>query len=348
VIFSLDEVDGERELVIHTAPKGTGKHFLRFGLNLDTNFRAESAFNLAVLATSMPINKLGAEWRSRFQVGDESEFRTEFYQPLEYGRRLFVAPELRIGIENLNIFVDDERIATYDDSSLEVGGTLGWQFGNWGEVRAGLGYVTGELDRQVGDPGLPTLDFAGGAALASATVDTLDSVRFPRRGGLLRLEGQFVSDALGSDESIVLFEGQWSYALSFGKNTLIPNLKYATSWAEDSDLATAPIFSLGGFLQLSGLMPDQRTGPHMLFGSLVGYRRIANPRFLMLAIPVYVGGSFEAGNTFQRVKAMRARNLTLAGSAFLGIDTPLGPLYVGYGVAEGGHDSGYLRLGQVF
>ena len=209
-------------------------------------------------------------------------------------------------------------------------------------------YLTGELDRQVGDPDLPTLDFAGGAALARATIDTLDSVRFPRRGGLLRLEGQFVSDALGSDESIVLFEGQWSYALSFGKNTLIPNLKYATSWAEDSDLDTSPIFSLGGFLKLSGLVADQRTGPHLVFGSLVGYRRVANPRFLMLALPVYVGGSIEAGNTFESVQAIRARELTVAGSVFLGIDTPLGPLYIGYGAAEGGHDSGYLRLGQVF
>ena len=348
VIFSLDDVDGERELVIHTVPKGTGKHFLRFGLNLDTNFRAESAFNLAVLATSMPLNELGAEWRNRLQVGDESEFRTEFYQPLEYGRRLFVAPELRIGIENLNVFVDDERIATYDESSLEVGGTLGWQFGNWGEVRAGLGYVNGEFERQVGDPSLPSFDFEGGAALARATIDTLDSVRFPRQGGLLRLEGQFVSDALGSNESLVLFEGRGSYALSFGENTLIGNLKYATSWAEESDLDTFPVFSLGGFLTLSGLAPDQRTGPHLVFGSLVGYRRVANPRFLMLALPVYVGGSIEAGNTFESVQAIGARELTLAGSVFLGIDTPLGPLYVGYGVAEGGHDSGYLRLGQVF
>jgi NTE family protein len=347
-IFSIDEVEGQRELVIHTVPKGTGKHFLRFGLNLDTNFQAESAFNLAVLATSMPLNGLGAEWRSRFQIGDESEFRTEFFQPVGYGRHLFVAPELRIGIENLNIFVDDDRVATYDESSLVVGGSLGWQFGNWGEVRAGLAYVNGEFERKVGDPELPTFDFAGGAALVSLSVDTLDSVRFPRRGGALRLEGEYVSDALGSKETLILFEAGGSHAFSFGKNTIIPVLKYATSWAQESDLDTTPVFSLGGFLRLSGLVPDQRTGPHLVFGSLVGYRRVANPRFLMLALPIYVGGSIEAGNTFESVQSIRAEELTVAGSVFLGIDTPLGPLYVGYGVAEGGHDSGYLRLGQVF
>jgi NTE family protein len=200
----------------------------------------------------------------------------------------------------------------------------------------------------VGDPSLPSFDFEGGAALARATVDTLDSVRFPRRGGLLRLDGDFVSDALGSDDTIVRFAGRGTYALSFGKNTLVPNLSFATSWARDTDLGAAPLFSLGGFLRLSGLVPDQRTGPHLLFGSLVVYRRIANPRFLMLALPVYVGGSIEAGNTFPRVTAIKARNLTVAGSVFLGIDTPVGPLYVAYGVAEGGNYSGYLRLGQVF
>jgi len=95
-------------------------------------------------------------------------------------------------------------------------------------------------------------------------------------------------------------------------------------------------------------VPGQRTGPHLVFGSLVGYRRVAHPRFLMLALPVYVGGSIEAGNTFESVRSIRAKELTIAGSVFLGIDTPLGPLYIGYGVAEGGYDSGYLRLGQIF
>ncbi len=38
----------------------------------------------------------------------------------------------------------------------------------------------------------------------------------------------------------------------------------------------------------------------------------------------------------------------LAGSAFLGVDSPLGPVYLGYGYAEGGTDSLYLFLGRSF
>ena len=38
----------------------------------------------------------------------------------------------------------------------------------------------------------------------------------------------------------------------------------------------------------------------------------------------------------------------LAGSVFVGWSTPLGPLYLGYGIAEGGQDSAYLFLGRTF
>ena len=38
----------------------------------------------------------------------------------------------------------------------------------------------------------------------------------------------------------------------------------------------------------------------------------------------------------------------LAGSLFLGVDTLLGPIYMGFGHAEGGENSVYLFLGRVF
>ncbi len=41
-------------------------------------------------------------------------------------------------------------------------------------------------------------------------------------------------------------------------------------------------------------------------------------------------------------------DLRYAGSAFLGVDTPLGPAYLGYGIAEGGNTAAYFFLGQRF
>ena len=38
----------------------------------------------------------------------------------------------------------------------------------------------------------------------------------------------------------------------------------------------------------------------------------------------------------------------LVASLFIGIDSPLGPLYLGGGTAEGGNQSVYIFLGQPF
>jgi len=348
VTFSLEEVEGRNELVIHTLPKEQGSHFLRFGLNLETNFTSESDFNLAMLATSTPMNKLGAEWRNRFQVGQESEFKTEFFQPLESGRRLFVAPEFRIGIESADLFADGDRIATYERPSIEAAGFLGWQFGNWGEVRAGLGYLAGEFDLRVGDPNLPSFKFNGGGAVGRITIDTLDSVRFPRKGGLLRVRANYLDDSLGAEESSATSDIRGTLALSYGENTLTTNVLLATSWRNDTDIARLPVHRLGGLFRLSGLTPGEIAGPNTLYGSLIAYRRVANPRFFTLNLPVYVGGSVETGNAYAAIEEIDAASLIVAGSIFLGLDTPLGPLYVAYGLAEGRRSSGYLFLGQRF
>ena len=39
-------------------------------------------------------------------------------------------------------------------------------------------------------------------------------------------------------------------------------------------------------------------------------------------------------------------DMRIAGSLFSGVDTPLGPLFVAYGLAEDGNDSFYLTLGS--
>ena len=41
-------------------------------------------------------------------------------------------------------------------------------------------------------------------------------------------------------------------------------------------------------------------------------------------------------------------NAILNGSLFLGADTPIGPLYTGFGFAEGGRYTAFLYLGPAF
>ena len=56
--------------------------------------------------------------------------------------------------------------------------------------------------------------------------------------------------------------------------------------------------------------------------------------------------SMEYGNVFQTRDEIAFENGRAAGSAFLGLDTPLGPIYVAYGVAEGERGNYYFCLGK--
>ena len=62
----------------------------------------------------------------------------------------------------------------------------------------------------------------------------------------------------------------------------------------------------------------------------------------------YVGASLETGNVWQDSKDASFNNTITAGSVFLGVDTPIGPLYLAYGHANSGDDSFYIYLGPRF
>ena len=345
VIFSVDEVEGEKELTIHAVGKEAGRNWLRFGLQLETNFRGESQFDLGALATRNPVNRYGAEARGAFAIGEQSGVAAEYYQPLDYGSHFFALPFVSYQVGSRNLFVSGERIGKLETSEFATGGLLGWQPTNWFELRAGIAYQDFQISRQIGDPAIPDLDFEGGNIVGELLVDTLDNVRFPREGTFAIGEVEYLDEALGADESLGIGEVSLVHSRSLGENTLTFSGRFGTLF---EDARRIPIFTLGGFLDLSGTIPDERSGANVLFGSLIYYRRLANPRFFTLNLPIYLGGSIEAGNTFAKRSQIEPRNLLIAGSVFFGVDTPLGPIYLAYGHAEGGEQSGYFFLGQLF
>ena len=90
--------------------------------------------------------------------------------------------------------------------------------------------------------------------------------------------------------------------------------------------------------------PDALLGEQAALLALSKYRRIGRTRFF----PIYAGVTAEAGNVWERRSQMSFSDLRYAGAAFIGIDTVLGPVYLAYGRAQGGHDSFYFYLGNPF
>ena len=61
-----------------------------------------------------------------------------------------------------------------------------------------------------------------------------------------------------------------------------------------------------------------------------------------------IGASFEAGNLWEDSDSFDVDDTLFAGSLFVVFDTLIGPIYIAYGMAEGGRQSAYLYLGQTF
>ncbi len=105
----------------------------------------------------------------------------------------------------------------------------------------------------------------------------------------------------------------------------------------DDDAPIQNRFTGGGFLRLSGLAPDELAGQHFTLLRAMVYRRFRDN--------LYFGLSAERGNVWQDAGDIGFGDALSAGSLFFGADTPVGPVHLAYGQAEGGRRSAYLYLG---
>jgi NTE family protein len=79
----------------------------------------------------------------------------------------------------------------------------------------------------------------------------------------------------------------------------------------------------------------------------VQYRRRLTYLVETFGTAAWGGFSLETGNVFQRIDGTSARGALWGGSLFLGVDSKLGPVYVGYGRSQHGHSAWYLYVGSA-
>jgi NTE family protein len=342
VSYKLVEEDSGTGVEYRARTKSWGPNFLQFGVSLEDDFEGSTAFNLGARLTRAGLNRLGAEWRNDLQLGTDPAFYSEFYQPLSFNSRVFVAPYINLEQSNIDAFVMDETIARLRLSEAEAGLEFGRELGRVGEFRFGVFRGFGEARVKVGDPSIPNIDFDTGGAFVRLRFDTLDNARFPRSGLLSDLQWTLSRPGLGADAEFDTIEGEITQTWSRGKNSVQLGLSYATTL--ESDNTIQDYFPLGGFLRLSGLERGEISGPHAALAKLVYYRRLGDTSGI-LDTPVYLGLSAEAGNVWQTRSEMNFDSLLLNGSLFVGLDTYIGPVYFAAGFAEGGQSNVYLFIG---
>jgi NTE family protein len=345
--YNLIEENGRSGLELDLRRKSWGPNYIRFGLNLEDNFEGTSRYNAALRFISTELNGLGGEWLTDIQIGDNPKFFTEFYQPLSLASRYFISPHFDFEERSVFQLQQDDVLAEYRVRSLQGGLDVGREIQNWGEVRLGMRRGTGRTRVLIGDPTLPNFEFDRGGYFARFSYDKLDSIFFPRHGQSFNFEWRGERDSIGADENLDAFELSWLVARSFDRHTLIFWMDAGTT--ADAELVEPQNFySLGGFLNLSGLPSGYLAGPHYGIARLIYQRRVGRGGQGVLDLPAYAGVSVEAGNTWLESSEASFGNMRKNASLFFGLDSPLGPVYLAAGYDEEGETAFYLFLGRTF
>ncbi|WP_139673443.1 patatin-like phospholipase family protein [Pseudomonas sp. F16(2018)] len=335
----------EHTLVISARGRRGGTDYLRLGLNLSDDLRGDSAFNLGASYRVNGINRLGGEWLTRAQIGDDQELYSEFYQPLDVGSRYFIAPYLALGSQNVEAILDNDPVAEYRLERYGFGLNVGRQIGTYGEVRLGAGKAWGNAEVRIGDQDLPKVSFNEGFYELKYSFDTFDNVYFPHSGEDIGLTVRKYDKSLDSDQNYRQWLFNLDKAISSGPNTLVLGGRYGRT-LDDAEVVTSS-FVFGGARQLSGFRQDSISGQNMSLLRMVYYRRLTPRAYLPLDFPLYLGGSLERGRAWNNDNEFDSGYINAA-SIFLGLETPLGPLNLSYGANDAHEKAVYLNLGHTF
>ena len=340
-------------LVFELQEKPWGPDYLTVGLDMSTDFRGRSAFNLKLHHNRHWLTDSGTEWRNRIQIGEVPQLYTEIYHPLTWSASraddwfasAYVSAERRRYLRYTTDGGDD--VGSTLRNQAELGLDIGQPWGDVGELRLGWSRLTLRTDSQITNlPADGQLSNRAGwtedALRARAVLDQLDYAVFPQNGYravATAFVGRRSGDLSGNFHRI---ETEGTLFKTVGSNTLELHARVQT--AGQSSSVTAERYGLGGFQQLSGYQRDQLLGNHVLLLRLGVYRRLSQTPALTRGF--FVGGTLEAGNAWARSSDASLSHLRTGMSLYLGADTGIGSLYLALTYAAQGRAGVTLMLGR--
>ena len=343
------------DLVVRATANPHGVNYLKLGMSWDQDSQGTSEFGLRASWRQRGINDLGAEWFTYGQIGGNSNFGTEFYQPIDPLQRFFVEGRYRFDQRRLNLSRNARVLARalVDEHQIDV--APGINLGKVAQWRAGVYAGSANTDVEIGAPELSSSSDNDGGYFTELGYDSLDRPYFPGSGLLLSSRYNWSDGSLGAGEDYEAWNTAAFGSFSFGRNSFTAFGRWAELDLDDtgatvtgSDVFLARAYTLGGFLALSGYTSDSLAGNYLGLAGLAYYRRLTEQSLLPVDMPVYAGASFEAGNTWLDESDASFDDLIYAGSLFLGVDSPVGPIYLGVGMGENSQYALFLKIGQIF
>lgn len=297
------------------------------------------------------MNSLGGEWYTLVQLGGDSSFSTQWYQPLDIRQRFFVDASYSLSKKPIKLADDGQVLARFQNTQQRVTSAAGITLGNIAALKGGLFAEDNNADLETGSPEFSSISNFEVGTFAEFSLDTLDRPYFPAEGSSLRSEFVHGSTSLGGDTGFDSWKTSGFYATSIGKNTFAALGRWSEVDLDDELQSSIPsqLDSLGGLFQLSGHVRGSMSGNYLGLADLLYYRRPGGgQRLLPIDYPLYIGASFEAGNVWLDRSDASWSDLEYSSSIFLGARSPLGPLYFALGRTQDNDYAVYMQLGRLF
>jgi len=337
--------DGKNILVFNATEKAWGPNYIKFDGNLATDFKGDLSWGLRVDYEKRWLNDLGGEFRVAGQIGRPGLFLAQFYQPVERTQTFYVMPSVYGSRARQTVYDKNSEVAEFDvtryGARLEGGAALG----GWGDLRLGLLRGKVNSEKQVGEDWVKADGRTdAGAATARFYYDTLDKRLWATAGTLGYVSAYVSRTGLGAEENYKVLEGRVGTVFSFGRNVFTVGARGGTDMG--SHAPSYDQFKLGGLFHFSGYRIGQLVGREYALGS-VQYRRRIGDLNESFGTGIYAGATLEAGNVWKRLDGTSAHGVITSGSLFVGVDSKLGPIYLGWGRSEGGRSTVYLYIGSA-
>jgi NTE family protein len=315
---------------------------LKLGLSLQDDFEGGSEYQLGARFAKRELNRFGGDVLLEARIGDRNRAFAEWNQPLRLDRRAFVRSSLEWQARNEVLLDADGDGAQYRHAAWQARTSIGIDLDRKGELAFSPFVRRNHFDlrAEASTPAaaeLPRSARSHGVEV-SLVLDTQNDAEFPSRGWYLDARHARYLPALGSDSEGFVSRANASFAFEALRGRWLLGVQ-----AQDRrGNAFEDTAFLGGPFRLSGYGIDRLRGE----GAALLHLNYNYPLAQILDYPLFFGGSLEGGQVWQRGQAPAWERFIAAGSVYGALDTPLGPIYVGVGLAEGGEETVFFRLGQ--
>jgi NTE family protein len=365
-IYSLDEfqrvdavtilVEEEKILQIEAEEKSWGPNFLQFGIGWEDDLDNNSDLNFNIAYTLGNLTENGGELRSELAMGSLRSFDTELYLPLDSRRDFYSSSRYIFNSFKWDLYVENTPLVPIDQQYHSISQGLGYNYSQQGFTEIGLTTDMGEFNDPIFLGG--TIKYFTYGSYFKLGFDTLDSINFPTQGSYFTfssfLRNEDVDDHAvitkkeGADHIVSLVvDVNWKGAVKFGNHAIVAKASYSEAFTEN-DNESVYISYLGGFLNLSGYNKNALAGSKKLFTAGIYQFDLGKSLLHLEQFPLYLGLSLESGNVWQESEAVSHKDLILSGSLYLGTDTSLGPIALGYGRTDDNSKAFYFYLGKTF